>query len=55
MTAAGGFSAAGQIAYFFNGTDTYVFLNTAADVDGAFEMAIRLPGQHALDASSFVL
>jgi Ca2+-binding RTX toxin-like protein len=55
LTAAGGFSAAGQIAYFFNGTDTYVFLNTAADVDGAFEMAIRLPGQHALDASSFVL
>lgn len=53
--AAGGFTAPGQVAYFYNGSDTYVFLNTDADFDADFEMAIRLPGQHALDASSFVL
>jgi len=54
-TAAGGFSAAGQVAYFYNGFDTYVLLNTDADVDADFEMAIRLPGQHALDATAFFL
>lgn len=55
--AAGGFTAPGQVAYFYDGTNTfntYVFLNTDADFTD-FEMAITLPGQHSLDVLAFIL
>jgi Ca2+-binding RTX toxin-like protein len=58
--AAGGFTAAGQVAYFYDGSaNTYLIFNT----DGAFqagsvpdfEFAIRLVGQYAPEASWFNL
>ena len=48
-----GFTAAGQINYFTNGSDTYILLNTDADAD--HEAAIRVLGVHTVDASWFVL
>jgi hypothetical protein len=58
-TAAGGFTAAGQAAYFNDGTDTYLIFNTdsvlhTADNVGDFEFAIRLPGLQTPEASWFV-
>jgi Ca2+-binding RTX toxin-like protein len=57
--AAGGFTAAGQAAYFNDGTDTYLIFNTdstllTAENVGDFEFAIRLPGLQTPEASWFV-
>lgn len=52
--AAGGFTAPGQVAYFYDGNYTYVFLNTDGNFINDFEMAIGLPGQPSLDASAFI-
>jgi Ca2+-binding RTX toxin-like protein len=49
----GGFSHMGQVAYFSDGTDTYLIFNTDT-VYTDFEMAIRLAGQYTPDASWFV-
>src|SRR5215510_13214583 len=47
------FTAPGQINWFTNGSDTYILLNTDADLD--HEAAIRVLGVHSVDASWFVL
>jgi serralysin len=57
--AAGGFTAAGQTAYFNDGTDTYLIFNTdsvllTAEGVGDFEFAIRLPGLQTPEASWFL-
>jgi hypothetical protein len=48
-----GFTAPGQINWFTNGTDTFIQLNTNADltVDGI----IQVNGVHTVDASWFSL
>ena len=47
------FTAAGQVSWFNNGTDTYIQLNT--DVDAEADGVIRVLGAQAVDASWFVL
>lgn len=55
----GGFTAPGQVAYGFDGTNTYLLFNTDTDYAinniANFEFGIRLPGQYAPDASWFNL
>ena len=46
------FSAPGQIRYANDGVDTFIFLNTDADL--GMDAAIRISGLHTPDASWFV-
>jgi Ca2+-binding RTX toxin-like protein len=48
------FTAPGQVSHFTDGTDTYIVFNTD-DVYTDFEFAIRLAGQHSLEAAFFDL
>jgi Ca2+-binding RTX toxin-like protein len=47
------FTAAGQVSWLIDGTDTYIQLNT--DGDAATDGVIRVLGVQAVDASWFVL
>jgi len=55
----GGFTAPGQVAYGFDGTNTYLLFNTddvyTSNSIANFEFGIRLPGQYAPEASWFNL
>ena len=55
--AAGGFTAAGQVAYLDDGTDTYLLFNTdnvfSTGIQADFEFAIRVAGLHTPDAGWF--
>jgi Ca2+-binding RTX toxin-like protein len=48
------FTAPGQVSHFTDGTDTYLVFNTN-DVYTDFEFAIRLAGQHTIEAAFFDL
>jgi trimeric autotransporter adhesin len=48
-----GFTAPGQINWFTNGTDTFIELNTNADL--AADAVIQVSGVHTVDASWFLL
>ena len=52
-TADNPFTAAGQVSWLIDGTDTFILLNT--DGDAATDGVIRVLGVHAVDASWFVL
>lgn len=47
------FTAAGQISWYGDGTDTYIMFNT--DADAGVEAMVRLTGIHTIDASWFAL
>ncbi len=47
------FTAAGQISWYGDGTDTYIMFNT--DADAGVEAMVRLAGVHTIDASWFAL